>query len=420
MTSIHSSLASVSLVPTLHFASRSSAPRHRSSVLSPPPYTRPTPAPRQSPMEPPSDQTPQVHDKDDHSSTTGGRTVHIYGLKEYAYVFINSHADSPLDTPVIYWGEETTGTIQFPQRRLDEVQSIIIMLRVFDSDPADPTFKIKAALLSGRIDPSHIRNEEFCGPIAIAPPTSVTHDSNLKFELQITIHRRGRLTRKIRMKQPIRYSTRPDNLRPDPSCLSLPPEIRPRTPRNLPSSWRPNDYPGVIVRGVIFQQQQVEVECKLIIPVSYPACDEIPLRLIMTCVDREALDLFAVSDVINVRLLQVLAFGKKAAKASPPFNLRKRKSYHITKWVATAHWYVDGRDSLKELPPDDGHLVSRWCTKLNGEFRREPFTEISHSFAEAGMAVMYYVCLFPFRAPDFHPASNPDKVLFYGQILLSK
>ncbi len=106
----------------------------------------------------------------------------------------------------------------------------------------------------------------------------------------------------------------------------------------------------------------------------------------MTCVERVALDLLAVSDAINVRLLQVLAFGKKAAMASPPFNLRKRKSYHITKWVATAHWYPDGKD--KELPPDDEHPGSRWRAKLNGEFRREPCAEIGHSFAEPGMAVM--------------------------------
>jgi hypothetical protein len=164
--------------------------------------------------------------------------------------------------------------------------------------------------------------------------------------------------------------------------------------------------------------------------------DKIPLRLAMTCVDRVALDLFAVSDVINIRLLQVLAFGKKAASATPPFNLRNRKSYHITKWVATAQWRADGED--KELPPDDEHPSSRWRSKLNGEFRREPCAEISHSFAEPGMAVMvrkvsrwtsssqtdvksqYYVCLFPFRAPDFRSTSSPDKVLFYGQIRLSK
>jgi hypothetical protein len=106
----------------------------------------------------------------------------------------------------------------------------------------------------------------------------------------------------------------------------------------------------------------------------------------MTCVDRVALDLLSVSGVINIRLLQVLAFGKKAATASPPFTLRNRESYHITKWVAKAHWYADGED--KELPPDNENPGSRWRTKLKGEFCREPCAEISHSFAEPGMAVM--------------------------------
>ena len=105
----------------------------------------------------------------------------------------------------------------------------------------------------------------------------------------------------------------------------------------------------------------------------------------MTCADREALDLFTVSDVINIRLLQVLAFGKKAATVSPPFTLKNRGSYHITKWVATAHWYADGND--KKLPPDNENPCSRWRSKLNGEFRREPCAEITHSFAESSMAV---------------------------------
>lgn len=129
MTSSYSSSASIPLVP-LQFASNSAAPLHRSSVLSPPPYRHLKPAPRKS-LEPSADQNSQVHDRDNHASTAGGpvHTIHTYGLKEYAYVFINSRADSPQDTPVIYQGEETTGTVQLPQRRLQEVQSIIVVVR---------------------------------------------------------------------------------------------------------------------------------------------------------------------------------------------------------------------------------------------------------------------------------------------------
>ena len=109
----------------------------------------------------------------------------------------------------------------------------------------------------------------------------------------------------------------------------------------------------------------------------------------MACADSKALDLFAVSNVINVRLLQVLAFGRKAATASPPFNLKNRKSYHITKWVATAHWHAD--EEVKKHCPDDaidGHGNFRWRSQLTGEFRRESDARMSYSFAEPGMAVM--------------------------------
>ena len=131
MTSTHSSLVSISHVPTLQFASGSMAPLHRSSFFSPPLHSYPNPAPRQIPLEPSADQNSHVHDRDNHVSTAGDPvyTIHTYCLKEYAYVFINSHADSPQDIPVIYRGEETTGTVQLPQRCLQEVQSIIVVVR---------------------------------------------------------------------------------------------------------------------------------------------------------------------------------------------------------------------------------------------------------------------------------------------------
>ncbi len=99
----------------------------------------------------------------------------------------------------------------------------------------------------------------------------------------------------------------------------------------------------------------------------------------MTCEDREALDLFAVPHVIDVRLLKVLAFGRNAAAAAPPFTLRNRQSYHITNWVATALWNVDGHASQ-----ENGRLHIR----LNGRLLRDPGAEITHTFAEPGMAIM--------------------------------
>ncbi|KAI9431411.1 hypothetical protein H4582DRAFT_2079027 [Lactarius indigo] len=135
----------------------------------------------------------------------------------------------------------------------------------------------------------------------------------------------------------------------------------------------------------------------------------------MTCENRAALDLFAVSHVIDVRLLKVLVFGKNAAATTPPFTMANRKSYHITKWVAKARWNVDGQ--AKGLPLGDEH---RWRIRLNGKLIRDPCAEMNHSFAEPGIALMYYVCLFPFCSANFVPASKPDKALFYGKIPITK
>jgi hypothetical protein len=128
MTSSYRSSVRSSLIPTLQSAAST---LHRSSILSPLPYNNPNTATHQSPMAPAADQNAQVHGGIDHSAGTEGPsyTVHTYCLREYAYVFFNSHADSPQDTPVIYGGEETTGTVQLPRCRLQEVRSIDVVVR---------------------------------------------------------------------------------------------------------------------------------------------------------------------------------------------------------------------------------------------------------------------------------------------------
>ena len=106
----------------------------------------------------------------------------------------------------------------------------------------------------------------------------------------------------------------------------------------------------------------------------------------MTCENQVAIDLLAVSHVIDVRLLEVLVFGKNAEAASPPFTMADRKSYHIKEWVAKAQWDVNGH--AKELPLSDEHRRPHWRIKLNGKLLRNPSAEISHSLAEPGIAHM--------------------------------
>jgi len=167
----------------------------------------------------------------------------------------------------------------------------------------------------------------------------------------------------------------------------------------------------------MFGQVLVEVECKLTVPVSHPVSDVIPLRLVLTSETREALDLFAVSHAIDVRLLKVMAFGENAANVQP-FTLRNRSSYHRTDWAAIAQWQA-GAHSW-ELPPSDEQSRVRWRIKLNGQLRRDQRVKMSESFEQPGMALMYFVCLFPFRSSNFRPAADPNKELLMGKLLITR
>ena len=118
----------------------------------------------------------------------------------------------------------------------------------------------------------------------------------------------------------------------------------------------------------------------------------------MTSENREALDLFAVSHAIDVRLLKVLVFGENAAAATPPFNIANRKSYHIKEWVAKAQWDVDGL--ARGLPLNNEYPNPRWRINLNGKLLREPLAEINPSLAEPGIAHMVRGLSGWLRAPD--------------------
>ncbi|KAI9437277.1 hypothetical protein H4582DRAFT_2058272 [Lactarius indigo] len=370
------------LKTTLHFAG-SGDPLSLSPAIPPPPVTASNSAPRQSPMQHSGGQTSQAH-----SSPAGEspHTTHTYVLKTgYAFVSIQSRAHNGRDTPLMYLGEETTGTVVFPEWHLREVQGIIIVSSETET---------RLMLSSEQVRRSHTSNGEFRWHFAISPPTMAGSSpgtlppelasstlgrpsqrdlgNNQEFQLQVTIHRRGCFTGKIsfwvRMGQSIHYIS-------DPSKYLLP-QTPPGPLRNLPSPWIENKCPEVIVRGVIFGRREIEVGCRN----SYPVNDTIPLHLDMTCEDREALDLFAVPHVIDVRLLKVLTFGKNAAVAAPPFTLRNRESYHITNWVASALWNVDGHTTQES--------AGRLRIRLNGRLFRDPGAEISHIFSEQGMALM--------------------------------
>ncbi len=112
--------------------------------------------------------------------------------------------------------------------------------------------------------------------------------------------------------------------------------------------------------------------------------DVIPLRLEMTSEGRQELDLFSVSDAIDIRLLKAMTFGENAGNIHP-FTLKNRSSYHRTEWAAKALWEIDA--DAWELAPSDQYPRPRWRIKLNGELHRDQKVPMGESFEQKGMAL---------------------------------
>lgn len=375
-------------------------------------------------------------------------TKHKYTLKsrgrDYATIVIVSRASYVQETPLLHFGDELNGSIVLPRDHLNDMQSMEVVFQLFESDPIRPSYEITYTLSSRQVDESCTSGGQFTWPFAIALPSILSsptgpstmsrrsdssyghpaprgRSTGLRGQLIVTIYRRGRLTRNVGLTQQIQFIPPPEPvITASPSLLSTElPSSNSGESRGLPadSSWPHQDFPRVIVRGVIFRQLQVDIECKLIVPVSHPVSDIIPLRLVMTCESREALDLLGVSHAIDVRLLKVLVFGDSPATIQP-FTLRDRSSFHRTDWAAKAQWEANAYPW--ELPPNDQHPRARWRMKLNGNLHRVPNVEITESNDQPGMPLMYFVCLFPFRSTSFRPAGDPKKEIFMGKLPITR
>jgi hypothetical protein len=93
----------------------------------------------------------------------------------------------------------------------------------------------------------------------------------------------------------------------------------------------------------------------------------------MTSESVGAIDLLKVPQILDVRLLKVMAFGN-------------RTNFKRTEWAAHAQWRLDGHP--RELPPSMGHPRYRWCIELNGDLHREQGIELPPSHREPNFALM--------------------------------
>jgi hypothetical protein len=172
---------------------------------------------------------------------------------------------------------------------------------MFDSDPIAPSYEARRNLLP-HVDHSNVSDGHFNWPFAIASPTasasspssspvtgsSLGHQSLnghstgsvLKFQLIVTIYRRGRFNWNIGFVITISFHERSLTLYfgfrvtqklsyvspPDPSVQSSSPRsLSIDLPYDPPAilSWPKQNFPAVVVRGVMFRRIRVELECNV-------------------------------------------------------------------------------------------------------------------------------------------------------------
>jgi hypothetical protein len=174
---------------------------------------------------------------------------------------------------------------------------------MFDLDPSTPSYEAKGKILSHQVDNSHISDDQFCWSFSIPSPTisappsgtfslagsQLGHQSfngqstgkKQNFVLIVTINRRGRLNSNIAFVITISYHERSLTLcfdfrrrqeicfihPPDPTTLSSPTgtpvSVSPPQDPPVMTPWKEQPFPPVLLRGVMFGQFPVEVECKV-------------------------------------------------------------------------------------------------------------------------------------------------------------
>ncbi|KAH9165691.1 hypothetical protein EDB89DRAFT_273409 [Lactarius sanguifluus] len=91
-------------------------------ISSPPPYSIGAGSTTQQSVLSTIGQNSETLDGDRHAVAEVICTIHTYDLKEYAFISIKSHASNTQDVPLVYLGEQTTGSVVFPEYRLHELE----------------------------------------------------------------------------------------------------------------------------------------------------------------------------------------------------------------------------------------------------------------------------------------------------------
>ncbi|RDB25619.1 hypothetical protein Hypma_006736 [Hypsizygus marmoreus] len=158
-------------------------------------------------------------------------------------------------------------------------------------------------------------------------------------------------------------------------------------PDGDPQGWKV--LPSMIIKGILFEAQEVEVECTLAIakPLCYAVGSPIPLNLTLKSESTQALDILAVPAAIRVHLVRSIATGSDATDET---ETRRSDNFFKSGSGQACFWPL-GRQ-------EDGERV------LEGEL--EVPSTLKPSFTFPRFTVRYHLEMLPLEATGFR-ASAP-------------
>lgn len=167
-----------------------------------------------------------------------------------------------------------------------------------------------------------------------------------------------------------------------------------------PEGW--TTLPPVKIQGKLFNNRNIEVVCDLSLakPLCYARGSVIPLSLLFSCRDTQALDLFSTRKAIDVRLRRQVHYRHEHVRGEinrpagmSGFNQKTKNK--LTEDSALAVWWL----SAEGCPvTNDGWVTRRMHGEVSLPTSLKPSCEISH------FRISYTVALFPFDTPGFQPA----------------
>ncbi|KAJ3872795.1 hypothetical protein F5051DRAFT_444863 [Lentinula edodes] len=184
-------------------------------------------------------------------------------------------------------------------------------------------------------------------------------------------------------------------------------------PQADPKGWY--TLPSAKVYGTLFKNRIVEVTLKLSLaqPLSYTRGTVIPLSLMLSSIDSQALDLLSSRQALTVRLRRKVSYkrAQNLAEINAPWT-SVIPTEPTVDFVDAVWWQRPGSLNLNETGPLP--VTTRLYRELEGEIllpkSLKPTFHISH------FGIEYYVVMLPFDTTGFVP-STPAQKFHNGPIL---